>query len=64
MKPAVGGETPVSISEKKKKNQTKVPALEDYLQKRDYLGAFTLLEVLTHLAHGLITHESDAKSIE
>uniref|UniRef100_A0A8C3B117 Intraflagellar transport protein 56 n=1 Tax=Cyclopterus lumpus TaxID=8103 RepID=A0A8C3B117_CYCLU len=44
VKPAVGGETPVSISEKKKKNQTKVPPLEDYLQQRDYLGAFTLLE--------------------
>uniref|UniRef100_A0A7N8WRL6 Intraflagellar transport protein 56 n=1 Tax=Mastacembelus armatus TaxID=205130 RepID=A0A7N8WRL6_9TELE len=44
MKPAVGGETPVSISEKKKKNKTKVPRLEEYLQQRDYLGALTLLE--------------------
>nr|XP_040042336.1 intraflagellar transport protein 56 isoform X2 [Gasterosteus aculeatus aculeatus] len=42
MKPAVGAETPVSFSEKKKK--TKVPPLEEYLQQRDYLGAFTLLE--------------------
>ncbi|KAM6941743.1 intraflagellar transport protein 56 isoform 2-T2 [Lycodopsis pacificus] len=41
VKPAVGGETPVS-SEKKKKNKT--PPLEEYLQQRDYLGAFTLLE--------------------
>uniref|UniRef100_A0A7N6B1B3 Intraflagellar transport protein 56 n=1 Tax=Anabas testudineus TaxID=64144 RepID=A0A7N6B1B3_ANATE len=38
------GETPVSISEKKKKNKSKVPQLEDYLQQRDYLGALTLLE--------------------
>ncbi|XP_028261002.1 intraflagellar transport protein 56 isoform X2 [Parambassis ranga] len=44
MKPAVGGETPVSISEKKKKNKTKVPHLDEYLQQRDYLGALTLLE--------------------
>lgn len=48
VKPAVGGETPVSISEKKKKNKSKVPRLEDYLQQRDYLGALTLLEVLRH----------------
>ena len=48
MKPAVGGETPVSISEKNKKNKTKVPRLEEYLQQRDYLGALTLLEVNTH----------------
>uniref|UniRef100_A0AAQ5ZKE9 Intraflagellar transport protein 56 n=1 Tax=Amphiprion ocellaris TaxID=80972 RepID=A0AAQ5ZKE9_AMPOC len=41
--PAVGGETPVGISEKKK-NKTKVPGLEEYLQQRDYLGALTLLE--------------------
>uniref|UniRef100_A0A671TKI9 Intraflagellar transport protein 56 n=1 Tax=Sparus aurata TaxID=8175 RepID=A0A671TKI9_SPAAU len=44
MKPAVGGETPATISEKKKKNKTKVPRLEEYLQQRDYLGALTLLE--------------------
>uniref|UniRef100_A0A3Q1GAW1 Intraflagellar transport protein 56 n=1 Tax=Acanthochromis polyacanthus TaxID=80966 RepID=A0A3Q1GAW1_9TELE len=41
--PAVGGETPVGISEKKK-NKAKVPRLEEYLQQRDYLGALTLLE--------------------
>lgn len=34
----------MSISEKKKKNKTKVPQLEEYLQQRDYLGALTLLE--------------------
>uniref|UniRef100_A0A3B4V4Y9 Intraflagellar transport protein 56 n=1 Tax=Seriola dumerili TaxID=41447 RepID=A0A3B4V4Y9_SERDU len=44
VKPAVGGKTPVSISEKKKKNKTRVPRLEEYLQQRDYLGALTLLE--------------------
>uniref|UniRef100_A0A8D0D3Q1 Intraflagellar transport protein 56 n=1 Tax=Sander lucioperca TaxID=283035 RepID=A0A8D0D3Q1_SANLU len=44
VKPAVGGETPLSISEKKRKNKTKVPNLEEYLQQRDYLGALTLLE--------------------
>lgn len=49
VKPAVGGETPTSLSEKKKKNKTKVPRLEEYLQQRDYLGALTLLEVLTHI---------------
>lgn len=49
MKPAVGGETPASISDRKKKNKTKVPRLEEYLQQRDYLGALTLLEVLTHI---------------
>uniref|UniRef100_A0A3B4YLA1 Intraflagellar transport protein 56 n=1 Tax=Seriola lalandi dorsalis TaxID=1841481 RepID=A0A3B4YLA1_SERLL len=32
------------ISEKKKKNKTKVPRLQEYLQQRDYLGALTLLE--------------------
>lgn len=48
MKPAVGAETPVSFSEKKKK--TKVPPLEEYLQQRDYLGAFTLLEVPTQVS--------------
>ena len=54
VKPAVGGETAVSISEKKKKNKTKVPSLEEYLQQRDYLGAFTLLEVRTvHSQHTL-----------
>uniref|UniRef100_A0A671TIH1 Intraflagellar transport protein 56 n=1 Tax=Sparus aurata TaxID=8175 RepID=A0A671TIH1_SPAAU len=37
-------ETPATISEKKKKNKTKVPRLEEYLQQRDYLGALTLLE--------------------
>uniref|UniRef100_A0A672HDF1 Intraflagellar transport protein 56 n=1 Tax=Salarias fasciatus TaxID=181472 RepID=A0A672HDF1_SALFA len=44
VKPAVGGETPTSIGEKKKKSRTKVPSLEEYLQLRDYLGALTLLE--------------------
>ncbi|KAK7929895.1 hypothetical protein WMY93_006290 [Mugilogobius chulae] len=44
VKPAVGGDAPESIREKKNKNKTKVPALEDYLQQRDYLGALTLLE--------------------
>ncbi|KAK2816835.1 hypothetical protein Q5P01_025026 [Channa striata] len=44
VKPAVVGETPVSVSEKKKKTKSKVPRLEDYLQQRDYLGALTLLE--------------------
>uniref|UniRef100_A0A8D3B409 Intraflagellar transport protein 56 n=1 Tax=Scophthalmus maximus TaxID=52904 RepID=A0A8D3B409_SCOMX len=43
VKPAVGGESQVSCSEKKK-NKTKVPPLEEYLQQRDYLGALTLLE--------------------
>ncbi|XP_013860469.1 intraflagellar transport protein 56 [Austrofundulus limnaeus] len=43
-KPAVGGETQVSIGDRKKKNKTKVPTLEEYLQQRDYLGALTLLE--------------------
>lgn len=46
MKPAVGEETLGSISDKKKKNKTKVPSLEEYLQQRDYLGALTLLEVM------------------
>uniref|UniRef100_A0A3P9PZY4 Intraflagellar transport protein 56 n=1 Tax=Poecilia reticulata TaxID=8081 RepID=A0A3P9PZY4_POERE len=32
------------VSDKKKKNKTKVPSLEEYLQQRDYLGALTLLE--------------------
>lgn len=46
MKPAVGGETSASSSEKKRKNKTKkTPKLEDYLNQRDYLGALTLLEV-------------------
>lgn len=44
-KPALGGETQVSIGDKKKKNKAKVPTLEEYLQQRDYLGALTLLEV-------------------
>ncbi|XP_056605626.1 intraflagellar transport protein 56 [Triplophysa dalaica] len=45
MKPAVGGETSASSSEKKRKNKTKkTPKLEDYLNQRDYLGALTLLE--------------------
>uniref|UniRef100_A0A3Q3RE38 Intraflagellar transport protein 56 n=1 Tax=Monopterus albus TaxID=43700 RepID=A0A3Q3RE38_MONAL len=43
MLPAIGGETPASISEKQK-NKTRVPRLEDYVQQRDYLGALTLLE--------------------
>ncbi|CAL9700450.1 unnamed protein product [Knipowitschia caucasica] len=42
VKPAVGGEAPESIRDKKNKNKT--PALQDYLQQRDYLGALTLLE--------------------
>lgn len=46
-KPAVGGQTPASISEQKKKHKTQVPTLEEYLCQRDYLGALTLLEVLT-----------------
>lgn len=37
----------MSSSEKKNKNKTKVPSVEEYLQQRDYLGALTLLEVLT-----------------
>uniref|UniRef100_A0A8C5HQY2 Intraflagellar transport protein 56 n=1 Tax=Gouania willdenowi TaxID=441366 RepID=A0A8C5HQY2_GOUWI len=37
-------ESLVSVSEKKKKNKTKIPSLEEYLQQRDYLGALTLLE--------------------
>ncbi|XP_061585122.1 intraflagellar transport protein 56 [Cololabis saira] len=44
VKPALGGETSASSSEKKRKNKTKVPSLEEYLQQRDYLGAQTLLE--------------------
>lgn len=48
MKPAVGGGSPTSIGDKNKKNKTTVPQLEEYLQKRDYLGALTLLEVLAH----------------
>ncbi|KAM9819353.1 intraflagellar transport protein 56 isoform X1 [Syngnathus typhle] len=44
LKPAVGGETATSVSEKKKKNKSKIPTLEEYLQQRDYLGALTLLE--------------------
>uniref|UniRef100_A0A3Q3DM99 Intraflagellar transport protein 56 n=1 Tax=Hippocampus comes TaxID=109280 RepID=A0A3Q3DM99_HIPCM len=44
VKPAVGGETTASVNEKKKKNKSKVPTLEEYLQQRDYLGALTLLE--------------------
>ncbi|XP_061627691.1 intraflagellar transport protein 56 isoform X1 [Phyllopteryx taeniolatus] len=43
VKPAVGGETAASVSVKKK-NKSKVPSLEEYLQQRDYLGALTLLE--------------------
>lgn len=54
MKPAVGGETPATISEKKKKNKTKVPRLEEYLQQRDYLGALTLLEVQTYASFNSI----------
>lgn len=45
VKPAVGGATPISVSEKKKKNKAKkIPRVEDYLNQRDYLGAQTLLE--------------------
>ncbi|XP_061686761.1 intraflagellar transport protein 56 [Syngnathoides biaculeatus] len=43
VKPAVGGETAASVGVKKK-NKSKVPSLEEYLQQRDYLGALTLLE--------------------
>lgn len=57
MKPAVGGETAGSINEKKKKNKTKSPCLEDYLQQRDYLGALTLLDVST--AARLIVKEQE-----
>jgi hypothetical protein len=46
VKPAVGGDSAVSVSEKKKKNKAKKsPRLEEYLNQRDYLGAQTLLEV-------------------
>ncbi|KAF6727244.1 Intraflagellar transport protein 56 [Oryzias melastigma] len=44
VKPAIGGESARSISEKKRKNKNKIPSLEEYLQQRDYLGALTLLE--------------------
>uniref|UniRef100_A0AAR2JBR7 Intraflagellar transport protein 56 n=1 Tax=Pygocentrus nattereri TaxID=42514 RepID=A0AAR2JBR7_PYGNA len=45
VKPAVGGDTALSSSEKKRKNKSrKTPRLEDYLSQRDYLGALTLLE--------------------
>ncbi|XP_064819554.1 intraflagellar transport protein 56-like isoform X1 [Oncorhynchus masou masou] len=45
MKPAVGGDSAASVSEKKKKNKAKKsPRLEEYLNQRDYLGAQTLLE--------------------
>lgn len=46
VKPAVGGDSAASVSEKKKKNKAKKsPRLEEYLNQRDYLGAQTLLEV-------------------
>ncbi|KAG7266118.1 hypothetical protein CRUP_028120 [Coryphaenoides rupestris] len=45
IKPAVGGDPPAGLNEKKNKNRTKkIPDLEEYLQQRDYLGALTLLE--------------------
>ncbi|XP_053494209.1 intraflagellar transport protein 56 isoform X2 [Ictalurus furcatus] len=45
VKPALGGETSLSSSEKKRKNKSKkIPRVEDYLNQRDYLGAITLLE--------------------
>ncbi|KAI4888489.1 hypothetical protein NFI96_011220 [Prochilodus magdalenae] len=45
VKPAVGGDSAVSSSEKKRKTKSrKIPRLEDYLSQRDYLGALTLLE--------------------
>uniref|UniRef100_A0A4W5RVA1 Intraflagellar transport protein 56 n=2 Tax=Salmoninae TaxID=504568 RepID=A0A4W5RVA1_9TELE len=45
VKPAVGGDSAASVSEKKKKNKAKKsPRLEEYLNQRDYLGAQTLLE--------------------
>uniref|UniRef100_H3DJH0 Intraflagellar transport protein 56 n=1 Tax=Tetraodon nigroviridis TaxID=99883 RepID=H3DJH0_TETNG len=44
VKPAVGGGSPTSIGDKNKKNKATLPQLEEYLQKRDYLGALTLLE--------------------
>ena len=40
MKPAVAAEVPV-VKTKGKKS----PLVEDYLSRRDYLGAMTLLEV-------------------
>uniref|UniRef100_A0A8C5BQY8 Intraflagellar transport protein 56 n=1 Tax=Gadus morhua TaxID=8049 RepID=A0A8C5BQY8_GADMO len=44
-KPAVGGDAPIGLNEKKNKSRTKkIPDLEEYLQQRDYLGALTLLE--------------------
>uniref|UniRef100_A0A8C7WFG8 Intraflagellar transport protein 56 n=1 Tax=Oncorhynchus mykiss TaxID=8022 RepID=A0A8C7WFG8_ONCMY len=46
VKPAVGGDSAASVSEKKKKNKAKKsPRLEEYLNQRDYLGAQTLLEL-------------------
>uniref|UniRef100_A0A4W5RPG6 Intraflagellar transport protein 56 n=1 Tax=Hucho hucho TaxID=62062 RepID=A0A4W5RPG6_9TELE len=45
VKPAVGGDSAASVSEKNKKNKAKKsPRLEEYLNQRDYLGAQTLLE--------------------
>uniref|UniRef100_A0A674PM92 Intraflagellar transport protein 56 n=1 Tax=Takifugu rubripes TaxID=31033 RepID=A0A674PM92_TAKRU len=44
VKPAVGGWSPTSGGDKTKKNKAVIPQLEEYLQKRDYLGALTLLE--------------------
>lgn len=45
VKPAVGGWSPTGGGEKPRKNKAALPQLEEYLQKRDYLGALTLLEV-------------------
>ncbi|XP_034044353.1 intraflagellar transport protein 56 [Thalassophryne amazonica] len=42
IKPALGGDTLVNSDDRK--YRSKIPHLEDYLQRRDYLGALTLLE--------------------
>ncbi|XP_053353734.1 intraflagellar transport protein 56 isoform X3 [Clarias gariepinus] len=45
VKPALGAESSLSSSEKKRKSKSrKIPRVEDYLNQRDYLGAMTLLE--------------------
>ena len=47
-KPAVGpGSGNTVSSAKDSKKRRKLPKLEDFLQMRDFTGAFTLLEVLT-----------------
>ena len=48
-KPATGpGSSAVPVKEQKKKK--KLPKLEEFLEKRDYTGAITLLEVCTFLS--------------